>query len=486
METIKTAAAYIRVSTEDQAELSPDTQLEKIREYAKQNGYYVPPEFVFTDAGISGRTAAKRPGFNAMIAAAREKSNSISAVLVWKFSRFARNQEESIVYKAMLRKDGVDVVSVSEPLAEGPFGTLIERILEWMDEYYSIRLAGEVKRSMTIKAQKGGRQIAPPFGYRLETTDAGRVMVPHETEADLVRELYRRFIAGEGLFSLARDFAARGIRTHRGGKFENRTLEYIIRNPVYIGKLRWTPTGRNRHYYSNSDTLTVDADHEPLIDMDTWNAAQARIAALKEQWGYKARPAHELNDWMSGVVRCSACGTCLIFAKPHYFKCNNYVRGKCRVSNHIRVDLLHEALIARLREIADGTAVPEYEITATDAGADERRRIEQALDALERKLDRMRESYAAGIDTLEDYRAFKARNDAERAELLEKLEALRTGDDPAAAVERIRAAVKDAVGVLEDSAVDVETKNRIIRAIIKECVFDKRTMELRIVYRVIL
>lgn len=63
-------------------------------------------------------------------------------------SRFARNQEESIVYKSMLRnKCHVDVVSISEPLIEGPFGGLIERIIEWMDEFtlsdFPVMLPGE-------------------------------------------------------------------------------------------------------------------------------------------------------------------------------------------------------------------------------------------------------------------------------------------------------------------------------------------------------
>ena len=45
--------AYIRVSTEDQVEYSPASQLEKIREYAKRNGYLLPEEYIFTDEGIS-------------------------------------------------------------------------------------------------------------------------------------------------------------------------------------------------------------------------------------------------------------------------------------------------------------------------------------------------------------------------------------------------------------------------------------------------
>ena len=64
---MKTAAAYIRVSTEDQTEYSPASQLEKIREYAKKNGYILPDEYVFMDEGISGRHTQKRTAFNRMI-----------------------------------------------------------------------------------------------------------------------------------------------------------------------------------------------------------------------------------------------------------------------------------------------------------------------------------------------------------------------------------------------------------------------------------
>ena len=100
---LKTAAAYIRVSTEDQIEYSPASQLEKIREYAKRNGYMLPEEFIFADEGISGRNTAKRPEFNRMIGTAKQKPKPFDAILLWKFSRFARNREDSIVYKSMLR-----------------------------------------------------------------------------------------------------------------------------------------------------------------------------------------------------------------------------------------------------------------------------------------------------------------------------------------------------------------------------------------------
>ena len=94
-----TAAAYIRVSSERQDEYSPDSQIKLIREYAKKNDFDVPDEYVFFDDGISAKTAQKRTQFNNMIALAKEKEPPFKAILVWKFSRFARNQEESIVYK---------------------------------------------------------------------------------------------------------------------------------------------------------------------------------------------------------------------------------------------------------------------------------------------------------------------------------------------------------------------------------------------------
>ncbi|MBQ9492433.1 MAG: recombinase family protein [Oscillibacter sp.] len=488
MSDYRTAAAYIRVSTDDQTELSPDSQLSAIRDYASNHAYAIPEEHIYVDEGISGRTAAKRPAFNRMIAAAKDTGHPFDCILVWKFSRFARNQEESVVYKAMLRKDRVEVISVSEPLIEGPFGGLIERILEWMDEYYSIRLSGEVKRSMTLNAQRGVRQIAPPFGYRLESRDGKRVMLPEPREAALVREMFRRFLAGEGTYAIARRMNSMDARTHRGNPFEQRTVEYILRNPVYVGKMRWTPTGRVRRDFSNPDTIVTDAGHEPLIDSGTWNTAQERIKARKEMWGRKARPACELKDWLGGVVRCAACGTTLIFTKPHYFKCNNYVRGRCRESQHIRVDLLHDALLGRLRDDLSGARALDYQIfTESNGGGEaEIRRLKAALDALERKLSRVRDSYAAGVDSLEEYRKYRADIDKEKARLLERLTDFKTRQDSKQKMSLLRERLKQAVGILESPDIGKELKNSVLRSMVASCEFDKKRMTLQIVYRVVL
>ena len=487
MTELKIGAAYIRVSTDDQVELSPDSQLAMVRDYAAKNGIIIPDEYVFVDEGISGRQASKRPAFNKMIAVAKQSDHPIDLILVWKFSRFARNQEESIVYKAMLRKDKVDVVSISEPLVEGPFGSLIERILEWMDEYYSIRLSGEVKRSMTLNAQRGRRQIAAPFGYMLTppASDGSRQMVPEPSEAPLVCEIYQRFIAGEGLFPIAKWLNSLGAKTHRGGAMENRTVEYILRNPIYNGKIRWTPTGRARRDFDNPDTIVADGDHEAIIDDATWEAAQQRMRAVKEQWGYKARPTHELKDWLGGIVRCSECNATLIVAQNKYFKCNNYVRGRCSSSQHIKTELLRESVLAKLREDADSALPLPYELSITsDGSGDEIKRLQLALDMLDRKLSRIRDAYAAGIDTLDDYKKYRADVDAEKEQIQSRLSELEGRLSPEAAMDAVRAGIRTALETLEDPSATKEQKNNAARSVIFSCTFDKSTMYLKIVYRV--
>ena len=166
----KTAACYIRVSTDDQLDYSPESQLAEIKKYASEHGYYIPEKYIFRDEGISGRSTAKRPGFNEMISVAKQKPKPFDAVLLWKFSRFARNRTDAVVYKSMLRRQlGIEVISVSENIGDDP-GTsvILESMFEAMDEYYSINLSNEVKRSMKLKAEHGESTGPAPYGYKNE------------------------------------------------------------------------------------------------------------------------------------------------------------------------------------------------------------------------------------------------------------------------------------------------------------------------------
>lgn len=67
----KTAACYVRVSTDDQTEFSPDAQLKDIKKYAKNHDIVILPEHIYREEGISGRLASKRTKFQELIAAAK-------------------------------------------------------------------------------------------------------------------------------------------------------------------------------------------------------------------------------------------------------------------------------------------------------------------------------------------------------------------------------------------------------------------------------
>ncbi len=103
-------ALYARVSSERQAEkdLSIPAQLKALKNHAVKHGWEPVKEFV--DEAESARSA-NRPAFQEMIAYTKQKPLPFSIILVWKLSRFARNREDSILYKALLRKRGVQVVS---------------------------------------------------------------------------------------------------------------------------------------------------------------------------------------------------------------------------------------------------------------------------------------------------------------------------------------------------------------------------------------
>ena len=159
------AALYARVSSDRQdVDLSISSQLKALREFAERNGYQVVKEYV--DEAESGRSI-DRPGFKAMVSAARQATSPFSAILVWKLSRFARNREDSIVYKSLLRKHGVQVISINEPVEDTPSGRLLEGIIEVIDEFYSANLSQDVLRGMREWASRGFYPGSPiPYGYR--------------------------------------------------------------------------------------------------------------------------------------------------------------------------------------------------------------------------------------------------------------------------------------------------------------------------------
>ncbi len=482
-ELLKIGAAYIRVSDERQDEYSPDSQLKKIREYAEKDGYLIPEEYVFYDDGISGKTAKKRGEFNRMIAIAKDKEKPFDAIFVWKFSRFARNQEESLVYKNLLRKKGVSVISVSEALPEGPYGSLIERIIEWMDEFYLINLGTEVTRGMTEKVSRGEPIVAPPFGYIMKD----KRYYPDEDggTADIVREIFDRYINGESQKTIAIDLGLRGIKTKFGNKPDNRFIEYILNNPVYIGKIRFSQNGTqalNKRDYENENILTVDAVHDPIISMDVWDKAQKMLERKKAMYQKYSRSQQHIDHMLKGLVRCSNCGGTLAMASvvrkdgTRSLQCCNYARGVCRVSHYIQLPIIEEAFISGLKSIV---ANQSFDIVPAKTERKQTQSIDfDALIAAEkRKLERAKQAYLAEIDTLEQYAEHKKQIDAN----ISSIEAMRSEDaQKNVNIKSFSKKVEKTIKLIENPKVTPKAKNEALRAIIESVVYEKEKRNISI------
>ena len=162
----KRAAIYARVSSERQAEkdLSIPAQIKALKKFALERNWDIVVEYV--DQAESARTA-NRPAFREMIATAKKNEKSFDTILVWKLSRFARNREDSILYKSLLRKRGISVISINEQVDESPAGHLLEGIIEVIDEFYSINLSQDTVRGMKENISRGFYNGGfTPLGYK--------------------------------------------------------------------------------------------------------------------------------------------------------------------------------------------------------------------------------------------------------------------------------------------------------------------------------
>lgn len=402
------AAAYIRVSTEEQAEYSPKSQLDKIYEYAKRNGFTVPDEFVFKDEGISGRSTQKRDAFNRMILAAKSKPTPFDTILVWKFSRFARNREDSIVYKSMLKRElGIRVVSVSEDVGDDKMSVLFESMIEAMDEYYSINLAEEVRRGMLERVKAGGVCAVAPFGYEMRD----KKLFVKEEEAEIVNRAFLRFSNGESVVQIARELSEMGVRTHRGNKIESRTVEYWLNNPVYVGKVRWNPVGKTKRYHWNDKgVIIVNGEHTGIVDEKLWERVQMRISSQKKE-KRKQYECKKKSSWLTGIVRCGICKGTMVNCGG-YFYCLNRRKGTCDGNGGVRAEALETEVINLLCSMGGESS---FDVIYKDDGKMRNRLIKKEYD----KLLRIEEAFEDGVDTLSEYKR-KKRSALERISCLEK------------------------------------------------------------------
>ena len=317
---MKTAVLYARYSSDKQREASIDDQLRVCREFCEREGLKVLR--AYTDYALSGKTD-QRPEFRRMIANAPESD----FVVVYMFDRFSRDRYDSIVYKKQLADCGVRVVSATEPVDRTPEGQLQEGMLEVIAAYDVADLARKTRRGM-----EGNALLAKNNGYKLfgyDTDPDTQRYVVNEAEAEVVREIFARHIAGEGIYGLGRDLAARGYVTTTGSPVDYNWVLRILKRKAYTGLYSW-------------GGIEVKDGMPVIIDPDVFAKAQ-RVPKRKPREGEEFALYR-----LTGKLFCAKCGepmhgsggTGKSGKRYYYYMCKE--KGDCR--RRVRRELVEDSI----------------------------------------------------------------------------------------------------------------------------------------------
>ncbi len=358
-------ALYARVSSDQQAEKnnSIPSQLRLLHEYALKHNMEVVKEYV--DEGESA-LSINRPAFLEMIGDTKKRFPSFQVILLWKLSRFARNRQDSILYKSMLRKRGIEVTSISEPIDDTPQGQLMEGMIEVIDEFYSAVLAQETLRGMVENARKGYRNGGfPIYGYKNVRVfdDKGNPKTKYEVneaEVKVVKLIFELYAKGNGLKNIVMELGRRVIRPRSGSYWSKSTLANILRNETYIG---WTVFNKRdkktigRQFKPKDEWIIIKNTHEPIMSKELFY----RVQKLIEERQPKNTPAQVTASQylLSGLMRCGKCSGAYGVTgygrerKYAYYNCISYSKKGKKVcpGRRLRADELDREVIGRVRRL---------------------------------------------------------------------------------------------------------------------------------------
>lgn len=478
---LQRGACYIRVSTDNQTEFSPDAQLKAIRKYAESNNIILNDDYIFVDEGISGRKADKRPAFQQMIKIAKSKPKKFDVILVHKFDRFARSREDSVVYKSLLKRDcGIKVVSITESIEDDKFSVILEAMLEAMAEYYSLNLADEVKKGMTEKATRGQYQSSPPFGYKMQD----KVLSIVEDEANVVRFIFEKFASKEmNILQLTKYVNNLGYKTHRGNKFENRTIEYILSNPVYIGYARWTPTGKIKRGQAKTDTIIEKSQHMPIVSEELFQKAHELIEKNKIIHKKYFKSTTSNLHWLNGLIKCKLCGHTLVRNQKDFYQCNGYTKGKCFKSQLVKISNIEKSILEQIKNDFTNNININVKFNLDKTNKDEVSLILSELEKLKAKEKRIKDSYINGIDSLEEYKENKQNLENQKTMLNNQLLKLQNKKEVKQKEENIKEQLKTIYNILTDDKIDMQRKCEVSHMIIDRIDFNRDDGILELTYK---
>ena len=237
-------------------------------------------------------------------------------VIVYKYSRFARNDVDSVWYERELDRKGIKLVSATEAVdATTSAGWLNKRILQTFAEFENRQRAEFTKAGMKQKLVQGEWPWKAPLGYvnKSEVVSGRRTrswVEPDPTTAPAISRLFDE--AATGLYSMPElaDLAQEmGLASRSGRRFTSERMLHLLRNPFYKGIV-----------VGHAFEVETAGIHEPLVDEEVWEQVQLKLA-IRGKAPYRA---HRHKHLLRGLVRC-ACGLAMT-AEFHDGGKNAYLR----------------------------------------------------------------------------------------------------------------------------------------------------------------
>ncbi|WP_160688579.1 recombinase family protein [Clostridium sp. C2-6-12] len=362
----KRVAFLSRVSTMDQHK-SVDNQKEIFNNWLEKNKNNCEYFKTYNDEGISGAKGYKRKQWLEMLKDGGEGKFDI--LIAKSYSRFGRNQEETLKAIKDLREKDIRIILLEDNLDSetdiAKFG-----LFGWLAEQEAQKTSERIKMVWESYNEQGKmHSCRPPYGYDYDKNEKN--IVVNELEKEVVRRVFDLFLKGQGCKTIANILMNEGIYTKRGGNWESNTISNMLKNEVYIGtlvqgKTQTIDVTRNKtKKYDKSDWYRKYNNHEAIIESDIFDKVQIEI----EKRSQKAKSTyvrHSNKYLFSNLLFCGECGSAMtgklkksLKYKVKYF-CNNYEKNGTKVG-HRSIAIYEDVLLQYLKYKLDEAVEENYQ-----------------------------------------------------------------------------------------------------------------------------
>lgn len=515
----KAAAIYTRVSSDRQKEdRTIASQTAALLEYAKTNGYVVPPEWVFQDEGYSGASLL-RPGLETLRDLAAQ--GQLTTILVYSPDRLSRKYAYQVLLAEEFSRCGVEIVFLKSPATGSPEDQLVVQFQGMIAEYERAQIAERSRRGKRHKAREGVVNVlsGAPYGYRyVKKTEASAAYYEVlESEAAVVRMVFELYVHKHlSINAIARLLNQRGIATRTGKtRWERSTVWGILRNPAYYGKACFGKTelrprqritrplrqrnglaSRNSASHERPRSEWIEVPVPALVAEETFALAQEQLTKNKHH-----SPRRTIEPTLlQGMLVCQQCGYALYRCstrtskrKLYYYRClgsdaYRRLKGALCTNRPVRQDRLDQVVWDEIMRLLEDDALMQSEINRRREAArntDPRRRRHEALvreqARLEKNIERLVTAYQEGLLSLLQLRERMPELNKKAKAVEAELQSLATGAIDDARYLKLEENLNGFRKKLRVRAktLDVRERQQILRLLVKEILVDSDSLTIR-------